>query len=81
MWVRPGFAGLNSHRATTTAEVREVELSAADALEAVRSSLEQSGWDPADAPETVAGLLEIAEKFPVGTVVERRLYDLVERRS
>lgn len=76
-----GFAGLNSQRATTTAEIREVELSETDALEAVRSSLEQSGWDPTDAPEMVAGLLEIAEKFPVGAVVERRLYDIVQRRA
>ena len=41
MW--RSFAGLNSHRATTTAEVREVDLTEADVVDAVRSSLDAAG--------------------------------------
>ena len=44
------FAGLNSHRATTTAMIREIEsFTRDDYIEAVRSSLDQQGWDPATA--------------------------------
>jgi hypothetical protein len=44
------FAGLNSHRATTTAIVREIEgFTREDYVEAIRSSLAQQGWDPSRA--------------------------------
>ena len=73
------FAGLNSHRATTTAEVREVGFTEADVREAVRSSLEDSGWDSSYAAEITQELIRIAGSFAVGTVVERRLDDIQER--
>jgi hypothetical protein len=73
------FAGLNSHKATTTAQIRNVDLTEADVLEAVRSSLEYSGWDPADAPEIARELVTVAENFPVGAVLERRL-DVIRQR-
>ncbi len=56
-------------------------LSRAEYVEAVRSSLQQQGWDPnaccsVDEADAVAALLG---DWPVGTVVERRLEDLVVR--
>src|SRR4029078_10624020 len=42
------FAGLSSHLATTTAKVKEVDLSEADYVEALRSSLAQQGWPTED---------------------------------
>jgi hypothetical protein len=40
-----GFAGLNSHKASTTAIVRDVDgCTFEDLLEAVRSYRDQAGW-------------------------------------
>jgi hypothetical protein len=68
------FGGLNSHRATTTAMVRDLKgFSRADYVEALRSSLEQQGW-PCEVAEGEADeLLEVARSWPAGTIVERRL--------
>lgn len=78
-----GFAGTNSHRATTTAEVIDSELDESDVREALRSSLEAGGWlDPTLIPadqasrmvgESMAYMSRIAEHFPVGSVVRRRV--------
>lgn len=78
-----GFAGTNSHRATTTAEVIDSELDESDVRKALRSSLEAGGWlDPAlVAPEHATQLVEelvadmsrVALHFAVGSVVRRRL--------
>ncbi|GAA0946197.1 DUF7715 family protein [Pseudonocardia zijingensis] len=75
------FAGLNSHRATTTARIAEVPLSQADYVEAIRSSLQQQGWDPCGdcAAGEAVQLAALVVDWPVGTVVERRLDDLFVR--
>jgi hypothetical protein len=75
-----GFAGLNSHRATTTARVAEVPLNHADYVEAIRSSLAQQGWDPSWAVDEADNLAELAAYWPVGTIIERRL-DALSRRA
>jgi hypothetical protein len=75
------FTGLNSHRTTTTAMVREVELSMADYVEALRSSLSQQGWPTADVSELAEWLPQLVSEWPEGTVVERRFDDLVARHS
>jgi hypothetical protein len=68
------FAGLNSHRATTTAMVREVEgFTRDDYVEAIRSSLSQQGWDPSTAEDEADELIQILADWPVGAVTERRL--------
>lgn len=77
-----GFAGMNSHRATTTARVVESSLSGRDLREALRSSLAAGGWlDPAyvskqDAAAIVTDYLAlmcaVAGQFPVGSVIRRR---------
>ncbi|HEY2225817.1 DUF7715 family protein [Actinomycetospora sp.] len=75
-----GFAGLNSHRATTTARVADVPLTPDDYVEALRSSLHQQGWDPSHARDEAEDLADLAVHWPVGTVLERRL-DLLSRRT
>jgi hypothetical protein len=75
------FAGLNSHRATTTAMVREVPgFTEEDYTEAVRSSLEQQGYDASNAEHEAAGLRALVRDWPVGAIVERRLDEIVVRQ-
>jgi hypothetical protein len=73
------FAGLNSHKATTTAKVKEVELSEEDYVEALRSSLEQQGWPTEDVAELATWLSELVGSWPAGAIVERRLDDIYIR--
>ncbi|HEX2314678.1 MAG TPA: hypothetical protein VHJ17_13135 [Thermomonospora sp.] len=74
------FAGLNSHRATTTAMVREVPgFTETDYVEAIRSSLQQQGYDPGHAEHAAAELRCLVRGWPVGTIVERRLDEIVVR--
>ncbi len=68
------FGGLNSHRGTTTAVVRDLPgFTRSDYVEALRSSLEQQGWPTGIAESEADELLELARYWPPGTVVERRL--------
>jgi hypothetical protein len=74
------FAGLNSHRATTTALVRDLEgFTRDDYIEAIRSSLSQQGWDPGTAEDEADELISMAAEWPVGAVAERRLNRVVVR--
>jgi hypothetical protein len=75
------FAGLNSHRATTTAVVKEVGLSEDDYVEALRSSLAQQGWPTSDVPELAGWLAHLVSEWPVGTILERRIDDIVMRST
>jgi hypothetical protein len=76
------FAGLNSHSSGTTAMIRDVPLTAGDLALAIRGYRESAGWlDLADDAETaeswladeVADLIETAEAYPVGAVLEYRM--------
>jgi hypothetical protein len=74
------FGGLNSHRATTTAMIRDVPgFTAEDYVEAIRSSLEQQGWDSSQAVHEAATLYCLSQHWPPGTVVERRLDQIATR--
>ncbi|GAA4229729.1 hypothetical protein GCM10022254_22830 [Actinomadura meridiana] len=74
------FAGLNSHRATTTAMVREIPgFGEDDYVLAIRSSLEQQGCDPSFAEHEAALLRCLVRDWPVGVIVERRLDEIVVR--
>jgi hypothetical protein len=75
------FAGLNSHRATTTAMVKQVELSEEDYIEALRSSLSQQGWPTSDVEELAAWLVQLVSEWSLGTIVERRIDDIIVRKS
>ena len=75
------FAGLNSHRATTTAKVKEVDLSEEDYVEALRSSLAQQGWPTEDVEELADWLAQLVGGWPVGSVIERRGDDMLIRST
>ncbi|MDN4638702.1 hypothetical protein QCD70_00445 [Agreia sp. PsM10] len=72
-----GFSGLASHRATTTALVRDTALSEDDVRLAVESSLSDGGWlrslSPREADrmidETVDVMLDVAEYYNEGTII------------
>ena len=76
-----GFGGLNSHRSTTTARVAEVPLSLADYALAIQSSAQHGGWNPCDdcAMSEAVDMAAMALPWPVDTVFERRLDELVVR--
>lgn len=73
-----GFAGLDSHRATTTARVADLGLTRTDYAGAIRSGLAAQGWPLSwFSPEQEADDLAAAVAgWPPGTVVERRLDEL-----
>jgi hypothetical protein len=82
------FSGMSSMRATTTATVRDLDLSFDDALLAVEGYYISFGMGPAVigsaeftglVAETVAEMAETAVGLPVGTVVGRRLDELIWR--
>jgi hypothetical protein len=74
------FAGLNSHRATTTAMVREIPgFTGDDYVLAIRSSLEQQGYDGSFADHEAAELRCLVRDWPPGTILERRLDEIVVR--
>jgi hypothetical protein len=75
------FSGLSSAKATTSAEVAEVEFSVAEYIEAVASGLDRQGWGAAAAPEVVEELLAIVGPLPVGTVVGRRFDEVIVRQA
>ncbi len=83
------FAGMSSLRATTTALVRELDLTLDDLRMAVEAHHIAAGLGPdllgredfADlVDETIEEAVHLARFWPVGTVVGRRL-DHVHRRS
>jgi hypothetical protein len=80
------FSGLSSHRATTTALVREVPLSVDDVRLAVDGYFSSGGMGRDVLGETqfaalvdgaVGEMVDDARLWPVGTVVGRRLDQLV----
>jgi hypothetical protein len=73
------FAGLSSHRASTTATVRELDITYEELVLALRSSLEEQGWPPEWAEGDAHVLSTIAAAYPEGAVLERRLFDIRNR--
>ncbi|WP_442880714.1 DUF7715 family protein [Aeromicrobium sp.] len=82
------FAGVHSHRATTTALIEDRAISEADLELAIRTSLEDGGWigpwtSSEDAHSMIDEAIEMirrtAECFPLGTVVGTRLGKVFER--
>lgn len=74
------FGGLNSHFATTTAMIRDIPgFTADDYTEAIRSSLDQQGWDASQAVHEAAMLYTLSQQWPAGTVLERRLDQIATR--
>jgi hypothetical protein len=84
------FSGMSSHRATTTALVRELDLTEADVRMALEGYYATAGMGPEvlgerDFAELVrddlAFMSRIAEALPAGAVVGRRLDSLVWRSA
>jgi hypothetical protein len=75
-----GWAGLNSHKATT-AIVSDVAITPADYTEAITSSLDQQGWGGDDAQDIAEHLASIAAGYPAGTVLGHRLRNLYVRAT
>lgn len=78
-----GFGGLTSHRATTTAEVADLDITEADLRLAVTTSLSDQGWLPPElasehqeiVDEAVELVRALADPLPEGTIVRRRIDD------
>lgn len=84
------FAGMSSHRATTTALVRELELTPDEVELAVASYYATGGSGPEVlgehafaevVSEAALDVIGLAQWFPFGTVVERRLDDFSARTA
>lgn len=79
------FTGLTSHKMTTTAIIREMELTLEELADAIEASyinggfLKKAGDDPDLVDATVRVLLEIGQGFAAGTVIERRLDEFSAR--
>jgi hypothetical protein len=74
------FGGLNSHKSTTTAIVRDLDFTRRDVEIAVRAFREHAGWAALAGGETdrfvsdeVSDIIEAAEAYLVGEVLEIRL--------
>lgn len=87
---RRSLCGTESGKATTTFEVQEQQLSDEEFRQRIETSLRSSGWigqawskpdeDRSMIDDEVASLLEIANHFPVGTILERRGDQIRARR-
>lgn len=80
-----GFGGLASHRACTTVEVAELEMTESELTPAFESSLRDQGWISASASsadvaevldETLGLVRAVADAVPVGTAVRRDFDEL-----
>ena len=76
-----GFAGMSSHRPTTTALVWDLDMTRADLRLALQAARADAGWvlSGAELDREVDLLVEAGAHWPAGTVVERRLYQLNAR--
>jgi hypothetical protein len=76
------FPGLNSHRATTTARVSDLPLSREEVIKAVAAYYEAAGHAAIPSAELefeVDEVLDIASTWDVGTIVERRVWEIQPR--
>jgi hypothetical protein len=77
------WTGLDSHKAGTTAQVTETDMTRETYTARYAASLNGAGWgiDPASLEAMAAELLSIAGHFPAGTVVEHRGRNINGRRE
>jgi hypothetical protein len=76
------FSGLSSHRATTTAQVRDLALSRVDVMRALAGYYESAGYGvfaPSELEQEVDDMLRVVSAWDAGTVFERRLDRLQPR--
>jgi hypothetical protein len=75
------FTGLYSHRGTTTAAIRDLDIDPDEYAAAITDSLERQGWETDGGARTARHLAEIAAGCPVGMVLGHRLGELYVRHS
>jgi hypothetical protein len=76
------FSGLSSHRATTTAQVRDLAMSRDDVMQALAGYYESAGYgvfEPSELAEEVEDVLRVVSAWDAGTIIERRLDQLQPR--
>ncbi len=74
------FAGLVSHRAGTTAEVRDIpEMTMPEYEKALAAGLADAGWPASWAPEMAREQARFAAGWDEGAVIERNLDTFTER--
>jgi hypothetical protein len=70
------FFGLSSHRATTTAKVRDLPMTRDDVIKAFAAYYEAGGYGAPPTSilnEEFDGMQELMSGWPAGAVIERRL--------
>ncbi|WP_159601511.1 DUF7715 family protein [Agromyces humi] len=67
------FSGVETGRATTTATVIESEMTREQFESTVEAKFVLDGWDAEFAGDAVDQILWVADRLPVGAIVERRL--------
>ena len=82
------WSGLNSHKSTTTAQVRDLDFTFGDLTTAIMAFVESAGWIDLFATreralefvhDAAGEMAELAAGYPVGAILERRLDDIAER--
>jgi hypothetical protein len=80
------MSGMKSHKATTTMMVVDKDITPEQYTNAVLESLKGGGWIEKDATESewatedAEELLRVADGFDVGDIIEKRGYDIQQRR-
>jgi len=71
---RRSMSGVETHKATTTMKIMEMDLDPEELYIIIKKSLKASGWPVGRETilKYVKELLEFAEQFEVGDLVERR---------
>jgi hypothetical protein len=70
------FFGLSSHRATTTAQIRDLPMTREDVIKAFAAYYEAAGYGtppPSILDEEFDGMQDLISRWPSGAVIERRL--------
>jgi hypothetical protein len=80
------FEGISSLRATTTAEVVEAPLSHDEFVSQIIESMTRAGWNEMDdfhrvCEERAEEIEDLIEELPVGTIVGRRIDEIVVRKE
>lgn len=75
------LVGIASSKSTTTMKIVDLELTMNELVDMIKKSLSRSGWHSlvSKADMLAAELVEMAEPFKVGDIVERRGDIIVER--
>jgi len=73
---RRSFAGFETHKASTTAEVVDKEITREEYRDLFCDALKQEGWleglSPEDVDEELDELIKTAKVFETGSIIEKR---------